>query len=155
MPEHRENHPLASVPGVLALAAWSAYVLCALLYFLPDLQPTELVNGCFGIAACLALAFNFKYWRATALAAASLYLVLYAIRVFRMTAMTPDLPFTSALSFYYTMSWQVSVGAFQEKGMAAGLAYAFLQYAMPVLMVALIAAILIFRRSRPGAAQAG
>ena len=152
MPELRENHPLASVPGVLALAAWSLYVLCAALYFLPDLPPTELVNGCFGIAACLAAAFNFRYWRATALTASSLYLVLYAVRVFRMTALTADLPFPSALSLYYAMSWQVGVGAFQEKGTVAGLAYAFLQYAMPVLMVALIAAILISRRSRPGAA---
>ena len=154
MPEHRGNHPYTTVPGVLALTAWSLYVLCALLYFLPDIPPTELVNGCFGIAACLAMAFNFRYWRATVLAASSLYLVLYAIRVFRMTAMAGDLPFTSALSFYYAMSWQVSMGAFQEKGMAGGLAQAFLAYAMPVLMVALIAAILISWRSRRGAAQA-
>ena len=148
MPEHREHHPLASVPGVLALAAWSIYVLCAILYFLPDPPPSALVAGFFGLAACTAAAFNFKYWRATILVASLLYLVLYAVRVFRMTTITADLPFPSALSFYYAMSWQVTAGTFHEKGMVSGLAHAYLEFAMPVLMVALIAATLVNRRAR-------
>ena len=148
MPEHREHHPLASVPGVLALAAWSVYVLCAILYFLPDPPPSAIVAGVFGLAACAAVAFKFRYWRATVVVASLLYLLLYAVRVFRMTAMTADLPFPSALSFYYAMSRQVIAGTFQEKGMVIGLAHAYLEYAMPVLMVALIAATLVTQRAR-------
>jgi hypothetical protein len=150
MSEHHGNHPLASVTGVLTLAAWSVYVLSAVLYY-PEFPPSVLVTGGFGIAACLAVAFNFKYWRAAVLLASSLYLVLYAIRVIRMTTMTtPDMSFLSALSFYYSVSWQLAASMFQEKGVVGGFTHAFLEYVMPVLMVALIAIALASRRRRTG-----
>ena len=150
MSEHHGNHPLASVAGVITLAAWSVYVLSAVLYY-PEFPPSVLVTGGFGIAACLAVAFNFKYWRAAVLLASSLYLVLYAIRVIRMTTMTtPDMAFLSALSFYYSVSWQLAASMFQEKGVVGGFTHAFLEYVMPVLMVALIAIALASRRRRAG-----
>jgi len=43
-----------------------------------------------------------------------------------MTTMTTDLSFLSAVSFYYSASWHVAIGMFQEKSMAGGLAHAFL-----------------------------
>jgi len=154
MSEHYGNHPLASIAGVITLAAWSVYVLSAVLYY-PEFPPSVLVTGGFGIAACLAVAFNFKHWRATVLLACALYLLLYVIRVYRMTTMTTDLSFVSALSSYYSISWQLAASMFQEKGLVGGLTHAFLEYVMPLLMVVLIAVTLVSRRRRPGVARAG
>lgn len=154
MSEHYGNHPLASIAGVITLAAWSVYVLSAVLYY-PEFPPSVLVTGGFGIAACLAVAFNFKYWRAAVLLACALYLLLYVIRVYRMTTMTTDLSFVSALSSYYSISWQLAASMFQEKGLVGGLTHAFLEYVMPVLMVALIVITLISRRRRSGVSRAG
>lgn len=148
MSEHYGNHPLASVAGVLTLAAWSVYVLSAVLYY-PEFPPSALAIGGAGILACLAVAFNFKYWRATVLLACALYLLLYVIRIYRMTTMTTDLSFLSALSSYYSISWQLAASMFQEKGLVGGLTHAFLEYVMPVLMVALIAVTLLSRRPKP------
>ena len=156
MSKHYGNQSLASVPGVFALAAWSIYVLSAVLYF-PDVPTSVLITAFFGLVASFAVIFNFKYWRSAVLLASSLYLLLYAIRVIRMATMTTDLSFLSALSFYYSISWRVTIGMFQEKGMAGGLAHAFLEYVMPVLIVALIAVTLrsISRRPKPGVSRAG
>lgn len=147
MSEHYHNHPLASVQGRFALALWSVYSLYAALYY-PDVLTSMLIAGFFGLLACLAVIFNFAYWRASVLLASSVYLLLYVIRIVRMTAITKDLSFLSALSFYYKVSWRVTTGAFEEKGLVGGLAHAFLEYAMPVLVVVLISVILISRPKR-------
>ncbi len=152
MSEQNGNHPLASVPGVFALAVWSVYLLHVALNY-PDVLASVLIGGVFGLAACLAVVFNFKYWRSTVLLASSVYLLLYVIRIVRMTTMTTDLSFLSALSFYYSMSWQVAAGMFQEKGLVGGLTHAFLEYVMPVLVVVLIAVILISLRRKPGVSR--
>jgi hypothetical protein len=152
MSEHYGNHPLASVQGVFALALWSVYSLYAALYY-PDVLTSVLIAGFFGSVACLAVVFNFTYWRFTVLLASFVYLLLYVIRIVRMTAIRPDLSFFSALSFYYSVSWRVVVGALEEKGLLGGLIHAFLEYAMPALVVALITVILLFSRRQRGLSQ--
>ena len=149
MSEHYAKHPLASVQGVFAIAVWSVYLLYAALYY-PDVLTSVLIAGFFGLIACLAVVFNFTYWRSTVLLASSVYLLLYVIRIVRMTAITKDLSFLSALSFYYSVSWRVATGAFEEKGLVGGLTHAFIEYVMPVLVVALIFVILISSRQKRG-----
>ncbi|MBI2226392.1 MAG: hypothetical protein HYU44_15920 [Betaproteobacteria bacterium] len=151
MSEYSQRHPVASAPGALALATWSIYVLCAVFLYYPDFLASVLIAGFFGLVACAAVIFNIKYWRAAVVLASSVYLLLYAIRVIRMTTMTTDLAFLSALSFYYSASWHVAIGMFQEKSMAGGLTHAFLEYVMPALIVALIGVTLISRPPKPGA----
>jgi hypothetical protein len=154
MSKHYGKHPLASVPGVFALALWSVYLLYAALYY-PDVLTSVLIAGFFGLIACLAVVFNFTYWRSTVLLASSVYLLLYVIRIIRMTAIAKDLSFLSALSFYYSVSWRVAAGAFEEKGLVGGLTHGFLEYVMPVLVVALISVILISSRRELGEARTG
>jgi hypothetical protein len=149
MSEHYRSHPLLSTPGVFALALWSVYSLHAALSF-PDILTSVLIGAFFGLVACLAIIFNFKYWRSAVLLASSVYLLLYVIRIVRMTAIAKDRSFLSALSFYYSVSWRVATGAFEEKGLVGGLTYAFLEYVMPVLVVALISVILISSRRKLG-----
>lgn len=155
MSEYSQRHPLASAPGALALATWSIYVLCAVFLYYPDFLASVLIAGFFGLLACAAVVFNFKYWRATVVLASFLYLLLYAIRVIRMTTMTTDLSFLSALSSYYSVLWRVTTSMFQEKGMAGGLTQVFLEYIMPVLVVALVAVVLVAQRQNPGASRTG
>jgi hypothetical protein len=154
MSEHYAKHPLASVQGVFAIAVWSVYLLYAALYY-PDVLTSVLIAAFFGMLACLAVVFNFTYWRFTVLLASSVYLLLYVIRIVRMTAIAKDLSFLSALSFYYSASWRVAMGAFEEKGLMGGLTHAFIEYAMPVLVVALIAVILISSRQKRGLPRTG
>jgi hypothetical protein len=149
MADSRENHPLASVSGAFALAVWSAYLLYVALNF-NDALASVIIAGVFGLVACLAMILNFRYWRYAVLLASAAYLVLYVIRIVRMIAMTADLPFLPALSLYYGMSWNVTTGMFQEKGMAGGLTHAYFEFGMPVLVVAIIAAILIPSRRKAG-----
>ena len=149
-----ENHPLASIQGMFALALWSVYSLYAAISY-PDVLTSVLIGGFFGFVACLAVLFNFNYWRATVLLASSVYLLLYVIRIVRMTAIVTDLSFLSALSFYYSVSWRVTIGAFEEKGLLGGLTHAFLEYVMPVLVVALISVILISSREKRGVSRTG
>src|SRR5258706_1974394 len=92
------KHPLATVPGILALAAWSMYVLGAVYLYYPAFLASVLIGGFFGLVACTAVVANFKYWRSAVVLASSVYLVLYVIRVIRMTGMTTDTSFLSALS---------------------------------------------------------
>ena len=155
MLKNNGKHPLATAPGILALAAWTMYVLGAGFLYYPDFLASVLIAGFFGLVACAAVVANFKYWRSTVVLASSVYLLLYVIRVIRMTGMTTDIPFLSALSFYYSALWQVAAAMFQEKGFAGGLTHAFLEYVMPVLMVALIAVVLVSRQPKPGASQTG
>jgi hypothetical protein len=148
------NIPRCFVPGVFAFAVWSVYTLYVALYY-PDVLTSVLVAGFFGFVACLAVVFNFTYWRSTVLLASSVYLVLYVIRIVRMTAIVEDLSFLSALSFYYSVSWRVATGAFEEKGLVGGLTHAFLEYVMPVLVVAVILVILISSRRKLGVSRTG
>ena len=148
------NHPLATVQGVFAFAVWSVYSLYAALYY-PDVLTSVLIGGFFGFVACLAVVFNFTYWRAIVLLASSVFLLLYVIRIVRMTALVKDLSFLSALSFYYSISWRVAIGAFEDKGWVGGLTHAFLEYVMPVLVVALLLIILISSRRKRGLSRTG
>jgi hypothetical protein len=135
------NHPLASTQGVFALALWLVYSLHAALSY-PDVLTSVLIGAFFGFVACLAVVFNFRYWRSIVLLASSVYLLLYVIRIVRMTALVKDLSFLSALSFYYSVSWRVAAGAFDEKGWLGGLTHVFLEYVMPILVIALILALI-------------
>jgi hypothetical protein len=137
---------------VFALVLWSVYILYAALYY-PDVLTSVLIGGFFGLVACLAVVFNFTYWRSSVLLASTVYLLLYVIRIVRMTAIAKDLSFLSALSFYYRVSWRVAAGAFEEKGLLGGLTHAFLEYVMPVLVVALISVILISSRQKRGVSR--
>jgi hypothetical protein len=150
MDERHGKHPLTTVPGVFALVLWSIYLLLALKN-LPDLPHRVLISGSFGLAACLAVVLKFKYWRGVVLLASSVYLVTYAVLVTRMALMVTGggTSFLSALSFYYANGWVYAAGTFQEKGFVDGLAYGFLEYAMPVLSVILILTTLMSRRSAP------
>jgi hypothetical protein len=141
------NHPLTSAQGVFALALWSVYSLHAALSY-PDVLTSVLIGAFFGFVASLAVVFNSRYWRLTVLLASFVYLLLYVIRIVRMTAIAKDLSFLSALSFYYSASWRVAAGAFEEKGWVGGLVHAYLEYAMPVLVIALILLLRFSRRRR-------
>ena len=137
MSEHHRSHPLSIPTGLFAFVLWAIYSLYAALEY-PYVLTSVLVGALFGFVACLALALNLRYWRSVVLLASSVYLLLYAIRIVRMTAIRPDLSFFSALSFYYSASWRVVGGTFEEKGWAGGLTHAYMEYAMPVLALVLI-----------------
>lgn len=114
MSEPHRTHPLASVTGLFALLVWSFYALYAAFSYPASLTSVR-VGACFGLIACLAVIFNFAYWRAAVLLASFVYLLLYVIRVVRMTAIANHLSFFSGLSFYYSTSWRVTAGSFEEK----------------------------------------
>lgn len=141
------KHPLATGPGMLALVLWSLYALYAALSY-PVVLTSVLVGSLIGFVACLAVIFNFTYWRSTVLLASFVYLLLYVIRIVRMTAIPGDLSFLPALAFYYSISWRVTAGAFEEKALVGGLTHAYMEFVMPVLVVALIIVILISARRR-------
>ena len=152
-----DNHALASVPGISALAVWSVYLLLALVS-IPDVPYRMMINSCFGLLACVAVILNYRRWRFAVLLASCVYVVVYAILVVRMAGMTLDpdkTPLLSTLSFYYSASWSVANGIFLERGVAAGLMHGFLEYVMPVLSVALIAVALMFRSPEPSGSQPG
>jgi hypothetical protein len=158
MDETHRQHPIASVPGAWAVAVWSVYVLLAAFFYSPDIPPSVLTIGISGILTCLAVVLNFAYWRLILILASSVYLSFYATRVIRMVALTPDFGLStlpSGLAFYYGSSWHVTVGMLQERGVAGSLTHGFLEYAMPILSLALIALALMSRRSRRSASQAG
>jgi len=157
MNETHSPHPIASVPGALAVAVWSVYVLLAAFYA-PDFRPSVLTIGIFGFLACLAVILNFTYWRLVVILASAVHLSFYVVQVIRMVAMTTGFEISTllpALSFYYSASWRIANAMFQEKGVAGGLVHGYLEYAMPVLSLVLIGLILIFRRSQRNAPQAG
>ena len=152
------HRPVASVPGALALAAWSVYALSAALYFLPDVPPSALIIGFGGLLACSAVVLNLAYWRLVVILASAVHLSFYAVRVGLMVGMTADLDWSSlpsALSFYYGSSWRVTAGILQERGTVGGLTHGFLEYAMPALSLALIGLASMYGRAKRGASQAG
>jgi hypothetical protein len=138
-------NPLASIPGVLTIAAWSTYLVLAILHSF-DVPPWVLITIAFGVLACIAIAVGYRHWRVAVLAASSIYLVLYALRVLQMAASVTNLEkesLLSALSFYYATSWRLTSLTFRDRGIFDGSAHAFLEYLMPVLMVSLIGATLV------------
>ena len=147
MEQRRSKHALATLPGALTVALWAVYLLLALRN-LPDLPYRVLINGSFGVLACLAALFDLRYWRSVLVLSLAVYLVTYVVLVGRMATMVTagGTPFLDALSFYYSNSWVVTQGTFHERGMLEGIAYAFLEYAMPVLSVILILVLLASRR---------
>lgn len=153
--EHDRKHPLTTGPGLFAFILWLAYALYVAVYY-PDVLTSALVGSLFGLLACLAVLFNFGYWRAAVMLASTVYLSLYVIRIVRMTAIPGDLSFLSALSFYYKVSWRVTLGAFEERGWAGGIVHAFLEYAMPALVVvALVIVILLSSRRQRALSRIG
>jgi len=151
------QHPIAGVPGALAVAVWTAYVLVAGFFYSPDIPLSVWPIGFFGILACLAVVLKLAYWRLIVIVASFVYLSFYVTRVIRMVVLTRDFDLSSlpsTLAFYYSASWHVTVAMLQEKGIAGSLMHGFLEYAMPVLSLALIGLTLIFRRSQRNASQA-
>ena len=146
---------LATPLGISALAVWSIYLLLMLIS-LPDVQYRVYINAFFGLLAILAIVFNFRLWVAAAIVASLVYLVTYAVLVVRMAGMMSDPDKTSlpaALAAYYGASWIVATGAFIERGPWGGVTHGFLEYAMPLLVVALLVAGLLYlraKRSRAG-----
>jgi hypothetical protein len=145
--EPQRTHALASVTGLFALLVWSFYALYAAFSYPTSLTSVR-VGAFFGLIACLAVIFNFVYWRGAVLLASFVYLLLYVIRIVRMTAIANHLSFFSGLSFYYSTSWRVTAGSFEEKALLGGLLHAYLEFVMPVLDVALILVILISWRDK-------
>lgn len=157
MDEKRGPHPIAGAPGALAVATWLGYALLAAFFYAPDIPPSAWAIGFFGLLACVAVISNFARWRIAVLLASFVHLSFYAVRIVRMVAMTPDLTLSSllsTLSFYYGASWRVTVGMLEERGVAASLAHGFLEYAVPVLSLVLIA-LAWMSRPRRGVLQAG
>jgi hypothetical protein len=151
MNEMHEQNPIASVPGASAVAVWSVYVLLAAYYFSPDIPPSVLTVGFAGVLACLAVILNFARWRLIVILASVVYLSFYVVRVARMAALTANFEISSlpsVLAFYYRSSWGVTVGMLQEKGFLGGMTHGFLEYAMPLLSLALIGLALSSRRTR-------
>ena len=142
---------IATVPGVLALAAWTLYVLLNALQ-LPGVFPSVMVACAFGLLACVAVIANFRYWRAVVLIAATAYVVVYVIRVGGMMMIGADAgrSLASGLVSYYAMLWQITGGTFQEMGAFRGITQVFLDFVMPVLIVVSIVVTLIsWRTKRP------
>jgi hypothetical protein len=138
---------------MFAVVLWSLYLLLAVKN-LPDLPQRVMISGAFGLLACLAVVVSSRYWRGAVVLASSVYLVTYVVLVGRMAMMVTGggTSLMSALSFYYTNSWVVAAGTFHERGLVAGLAHGFLEYAMPVLSVVLIIVTLMSRRSQNASA---
>lgn len=147
MENAHEDRPLSNVPGILALAVWSVYLLLTLAS-IPDVPYRMLINSLFGLLACVAVVLNYRRWRFAVLLASCVYLLVYVVQLVRMTNMMAS-SLLSALSFYYSASWTVAAGVFIERGVVGGLAHGFLEYVMPVLSMALIAVTLMFRRPPP------
>ena len=110
-----------------------------------------LINGVFGLLAILAVIVNFRHWVVAVIVASLVYLVTYAVLVVRMVGAMSDPDKTSlpaALAAYYGASWIVANGAFIERGMWGGLMHGFLEYAMPLLVVALLLAGSLYWRAK-------
>lgn len=141
--------PAKSATGALALAAWALYVLLAAIFYYPDYPASVWPIAGSAILACLAVALGFGYWRLLVTLASCVYLLFYAVRILRMVALTSGFEISSvptALYFYYLSSWQVTVGMLQERGLTGSFMHGYIEYAMPVLSIALI---VLAWKSRP------
>ena len=145
--------PAKSTTGALALAVWILYVPLASVFYYPDYPASFWPLAGAGILALLAVAVNFSYWRLVVVLASCVYLLFYVFRVGRMVALTSGFEISSlpsTLCFYYLSSWQVTIAMLQEKGLTGSLMHGYIEYAMPVLSIALIVLAWISRR-RPAA----
>jgi hypothetical protein len=136
--------------GISALAVWSVYLLSGLAS-IPDVPHRMLINGFFGLLVVLAVVVNFRHWVAAVIVASLVYLVTYAVLIFRMAGTMSDPDKTSlpaTLAAYYYASWLVAAGVFIERGTWGGLMHGFLEYAMPLLVLALLLAGLLYRRAK-------
>lgn len=147
------QHPAKSATGALALAAWALYVLLASVFYYPDYPASFWPLAGSGVLACLAVALNSGYWRLVVILASCVYLLFYAVRVLRMVALASGFEISSlpsTLMFYYLSSWQVTISMIQERGVTGSLMHGYIEYAMPVLSIALIVLAWMSRR-RPAA----
>ena len=143
-----EDRPLTQFAGLLALAVWAIYIVLTLAS-IPDVPYRMMINSACGLMVCAALIANFRYWRAVVLLACGVYVVVYVVQLARMTGMMAggdSASLLSALAFYYSASWTVAPGVFLERGMLSGLIHGFLEYAMPLLVLVMIAVTLASRR---------
>ena len=148
---NRAAQPARATPlGMSALAVWSVYLLSGLAS-IPDVPYRMLINGFFGLLVVLAVVLNFRHWVAAVIVASLVYLVTYTVLVVRMAGTMSDPDKTSlpaALGAYYGASWIVANGVFIESGMWGGLRHGFLEFAMPLLVVALLLAGLLYWRAK-------
>jgi hypothetical protein len=152
MSGYARTHAAATPAGLLTLITWALYIISIAVLYYPNFLASLLLAAFFGLVACAAVAVNFRYWRAAVLLSSVVYFGVYATRVIRMTGMTTtDTSFMSAVSSYYRILWQVTMGMFQERGTIGGLAQVFVEYVMPVLAIVLILLVLASRRQRSGA----
>ena len=145
----RGQHPAASVAGVLALAAWALYVLAAAVFYAPDYPESVWPIAGAGMLACLAVGFNFAHWRLVVILASCVYVAFYAVRVMRMVVLTSGFEISSlpsAVCNYFRSLWTVTVAMLQEKGGGASLMHGYIEYAMPLLSLVLIALAELSRR---------
>jgi hypothetical protein len=142
-------HPATSAAGVLALAAWGLYVLAAAFFYYPDTPASVWPIAGAGILACVAVGANFGRWRLAVIAASCVYLAFYAVRVLRMVALTSGFEISSlptALVLYFGSLASVTIGMRLDRGVAASLMHGYIEYAMPLLCLALI--VMALRKAR-------
>jgi hypothetical protein len=157
MEANHSRHAIAGMPGAAAVAVWAGYVLLGAFYYSPNIPLSAWPIAFCGLVAGLAVVLDSRYWRPAVMLASVVYLAFYATRIARMIAMTADLSWSelpTTLSFYYRASWSVTVGLLQEKGIAGAFAHGYLEYAMPVLSLALIGLAWMSRSAGHGASQA-
>ncbi|HEX6005546.1 MAG TPA: hypothetical protein VFZ14_16295 [Burkholderiales bacterium] len=145
-----ERHPLATLAGLLALAVWAIYIVLTLMS-IPDVPYRMMINSVCGLLVCAAVIANLRYWRAVVLLACGVYVIVYVVQLARMTGLMAggdSASIFSALAFYYSASWTVATGVFLERGVLGGLMHGYLEYAMPLLVLALIAVTLASRRPK-------
>jgi hypothetical protein len=151
MYEYPRKHVATTPAGTLTLATWLLYIVSIAILYYPTFLASLLTAAFFGLVACAAVVFGFRYWRAAVILSVIVYAVVYVVRVLRMTGMTADQSFLSSVTSYYAILWQVSLGIFQEKGVTGGLAQLFLEYVMPLLAVVLLVLVWASRRRTAGA----
>ena len=136
------QHPVKTVTGALALAAWALYVLSAGVYYAPDYPASFWPLAGAGIIAAAAVGAGFGRWRLVVILASCVYLAFYAVRVMRMVVLTQGFEISSlpsALCSYFQSMWVVTNVMLQEKGVSASLMHGYIEYAMPLLSLLLIA----------------
>src|SRR5690242_5604830 len=98
--EDPQKHAAATLAGALTFATWLLYVVSVAILYYPNFLASLLTAAFFGLVACTAVALNLKHWRATVIMSAIVYLIVYAVRIIRMTGMTADQSFLSSVSSY-------------------------------------------------------
>ena len=143
------DHPARSAAGALTLAAWGLYILAAALFYAPDYPASVWPIAGAGVLAGLAVGANFGRWRLAVILASCVYLAFYVVRVLRMVALTSGFEISSlptAIVLYFRSLANVTNGMLHDRGVAASLMHGYIEYAMPVLSLALI--VLAMRKKR-------